>query len=516
MVFARRERNNRAVSQYAFVLDQSRCIGCHACTVACKVEHGVELGVFRTWVKYIERGDFPNTRRHFSVLRCNHCTDAPCVEICPVTALFKREDGIVDFDPSRCIGCKACLNACPYDALYIDPKSETAAKCNFCAHRVDNGLKPSCEVVCPVGAIISGDVDDPDSEVRRILGTLPTTVRAPEQGTGPNVYYVGADAAAIDPLMVGGDAYLTTELPSSQARKLAPLNAEAEARATSDIAHPQPWGWKVSSYFLSKGIAAGAMMIAVLMLAVGAHRSAFTGVVPGLLGLVGIAITGGFLVWDLKQPRRFYYLFTRPQWRSWLARGALVINVATTLALAWTVAAITDAHGLLDVLSWAMVPAGALLAGYTAFLFNQCEGRDLWQSPLLLAHTIINAVLAGAGALGLVALLVHGGATPHRVIAWCLLLAAVASVALIIQDTYGRHPTRQAERAALNLRRDLFAPQFWSGLVIGLALPAAAASAYLLVGHATALLGGAGLCALIGLWLYEDAWVRAGQSVPLS
>ena len=192
------------MTQHAFVIDQRRCIGCHACTVACKIEHGVELGVFRTWVKYVERGEFPQTRRHFAVLRWNHCTEAPCVEVCPVTALYRREDGIVDFDPERCIGCKACMNACPYDALYIDPSSHTAAKCNFCAHRVELDLKPSCEVVCPVGAIISGDVEDPDSEVSRLLGVAPSAVRSPEQGTGPNVYYLGADSAALDPLAASG------------------------------------------------------------------------------------------------------------------------------------------------------------------------------------------------------------------------------------------------------------------------------------------------------------------------
>jgi Fe-S-cluster-containing dehydrogenase component len=92
------------------------------------------------------------------------------VKICPTTALFKREDGIVDFDSDRCIGCKVCLNTCPYDARYIDPSSHTAAKCNFCAHRVELDLRPSCEVVCPVGAIVSGDLDDLGSEVSRLLG----------------------------------------------------------------------------------------------------------------------------------------------------------------------------------------------------------------------------------------------------------------------------------------------------------------------------------------------------------
>ena len=116
-----------------------------------------------------------------------------------MTALYKREDGIVDFDPERCIGCKACLNGCPYDALYIDPNSHTAAKCNFCAHRVDEGLQPACEVVCPTNAIVSGDVDDPESPVRKLIDVIPHEVRAPEQGTGPNVFYLGAEEASLEP-----------------------------------------------------------------------------------------------------------------------------------------------------------------------------------------------------------------------------------------------------------------------------------------------------------------------------
>ena len=108
--------------RYGFVIDQRKCIGCHACTVACKEENRVPLGAFRTWVKYIERGAFPDTRRYFSVLRCNHCDAAPCVTICPTVALYRRDDGIVDFDGDRCIGCKSCMQACPYDALYIDPE----------------------------------------------------------------------------------------------------------------------------------------------------------------------------------------------------------------------------------------------------------------------------------------------------------------------------------------------------------------------------------------------------------
>jgi Fe-S-cluster-containing dehydrogenase component/formate-dependent nitrite reductase membrane component NrfD len=505
------------MTQFGFILDQSRCIGCHACTVACKAEHGVEIGVFRTWVKYIERGEFPDTRQHFAVLRCNHCTDAPCVEICPVTALYKREDGIVDFDPERCIGCKACMNGCPYDALYIEPDSQTAAKCNFCAHRVDTGLKPACEIVCPTEAIISGDIGDPDSEISRILGSMPTTVRAPEQGTGPNVFYVGADEAALDPLAVsGGDAFMHTEVPPSQRQKLLPLHDGTKARVTADIDHPPPWGWRVSSYFLSKGVAAGAMLLAVLLVGIDVRDSALADVIPGLLALVGIALTGAFLVWDLKRPDRFYYLFTRPQWRSWLALGAQCINLAALTAALFTLAAVAGWDGARDVLRWPLIPGGLVLAGYTAFLFNQCEGRDLWQSPLLLPHTVINALVAGSAALGVIGLLVDSPARLLRALAWVLLGSVVASAVIIALDVFGKHPTRQAERAALNLRRDLFARRFWiGGIATGLVAPALLTAAFLAAGGG-ALLGVAGLLALVGLWFYEDAWVRAGQSVPLS
>jgi len=155
--------------KYGFIIDNRKCIGCHACTTACKSEHDVPVGVNRTYVKQVEKGVFPNTRRIFSVMRCNHCTDAPCVEICPVEALYTRDDGIVDFDNNRCIGCKSCMQACPYDALYIDPDNNTAAKCNYCAHRVEVGRAPACVDVCPEHAIIAGDMDNPETEISMLL-----------------------------------------------------------------------------------------------------------------------------------------------------------------------------------------------------------------------------------------------------------------------------------------------------------------------------------------------------------
>ena len=128
---------------YGFAIDLRKCIGCHACTIACKAEHQIPIGVNRCWVKTVEQGTFPATRRLFFPVLCNQCSNAPCVTICPTRALFKRTDGIVDLYGDVCIGCRACMVACPYDQLFIDPNTHTAEKCNFCANRVENGLLKS-------------------------------------------------------------------------------------------------------------------------------------------------------------------------------------------------------------------------------------------------------------------------------------------------------------------------------------------------------------------------------------
>ena len=116
---------------YGFVIDLKKCIGCHACTIACKSEHDVPLGVNRCWVKTVEKGTFPETQRFFLPVLCNQCEEAPCMKICPTGALYPRHDGIVDLNGDACIGCRACMVACPYDQLFIDPNTRTAEKCNF-------------------------------------------------------------------------------------------------------------------------------------------------------------------------------------------------------------------------------------------------------------------------------------------------------------------------------------------------------------------------------------------------
>ena len=179
--------------QWAMVMDVRRCTGCQGCTVACKSENEVPLGVFRTHVRYYEIGEYPDVHRARVPHICNHCKNAPCVDVCPTGASQKRKDGIVFVDYDTCIGCKSCMAACPYGARFIHPDLEVADKCTFCMHRVDADIVPSCVNTCQGGTRIFGDLDDPDSEVSKLIATNPTTVMKPGQGTEPQVYYIGAD-----------------------------------------------------------------------------------------------------------------------------------------------------------------------------------------------------------------------------------------------------------------------------------------------------------------------------------
>ena len=182
--------------QYAMVIDTRRCIGCHACTVACKSENDVPLGYNRSWVEYTEKGDFPNVDRSFLPRLCNHCSEPACVDVCPTGATYKREeDGIVVVDPDICIGCKYCIHACPYDARYLNPVTGSVDKCDFCLHRVSQGLVPSCVNTCQGRARIFGDINDPESEVSKLLAQNSYTVLLKDMGTHPNVFYIGADHA---------------------------------------------------------------------------------------------------------------------------------------------------------------------------------------------------------------------------------------------------------------------------------------------------------------------------------
>ncbi|WP_325392299.1 4Fe-4S dicluster domain-containing protein [Desulfitobacterium sp.] len=168
--------------------------GCHACTAACKVENGVPNGNFRIWVEEGEKEIVPNQMASLKLPRqCNQFRKAPCERVCPVGATYYSEDGVVLIDSKRCIGCSFCVAACPYDARFINPKTHSAEKCTFCYHRLEVGLLPACVSTCVGNARIFGDLNDPTSEVSKVLSEFSTDVLKPEMGTGPHVYYIGLD-----------------------------------------------------------------------------------------------------------------------------------------------------------------------------------------------------------------------------------------------------------------------------------------------------------------------------------
>lgn len=624
------------ITNYGFVIDNRRCIGCHACTVACKAEHDDPIGVNKTWVKYIEKGEFPNTNRNFSVMRCNHCDDSPCTDVCPVTALWERDDGIVDFDTERCIGCKACMQGCPYDALYIDPETSTAAKCNYCSHRVDAGREPACVTVCPEDAILAGDMENSDTDIAETIADQEVQARKPEKGTEPKLVYVDGDEGSLTPgATAREDHYMWSDAPNRtevqggerenfDLRKAAESLAESdvfagsraggsvddgadarpdggerpsssrasssgdggcacggscgcggdrnrnvasagdsdaddsaasgprsdggyststastgpsgegtpptegdrvtqayellheEARRVYDIgeSHYTSWGWEVYSYTWTKSIAAGAFLLPALFVLFGLVDADPTLIgVSSVVSTVFLGLTGVLLIIDLEQPARFHWVLLRPNWNSWLVKGAYIITAfGAFLGLAvggWLLGfdgLVTDPVVLL---------VGAVLAAatavYTAFLFSQSKGRDLWQSPAMPLHMLTQSAIAGAAATALLGVVAFPALVGPS--AWTLAGGLLVHLALVGSEIFTPHQTEDAEEAAARITRGPFKRAFWGSLLVGVLLPLVALA---VGGGVPFVVAGAGVLALAGLFAFEYCWITAPQTISLA
>ena len=510
------------MATYGFAIDLRKCIGCHACTIACKAEHEIPVGVNRCWVKTVEKGTFPDTRRFFFPVLCNQCTDAPCARICPTSALFKRRDGIVDLHGDSCIGCRACMEACPYDQLFIDPNTHTAEKCNFCANRVENKLLPACVIVCPTECRIFGDLDDPTSAVARIAQHEAFTVRKPEKGTGPRIFYLGAEDSTIRPEAAARPLYFK----EGQVH-LRPVGAPDEdpespgdPRVDYDIPHAKPWGRDMVLYLFFKAISTGVMLLAALLWLDGARDTLIEIVAPAI-SLVFVALTSIVLISDLERPERFYYILTRSNWRSWLVWGTWFLIAHGTLSAAWLAAGWFGSRGAISLLAIPTLATAILATSYTGFLFAQGLGRDLWQGPHAALDLIAQSGTAGAATLLLVAgisgIWTAGALTLLGVVFMISVLAHL--VVLLFENVLSPSPTRHHELAVQTIRRGAYAPLFWGGaiaaggvvpplLLLGAGIAGAAGSPVVVtLASALALAGGAA-------WDY--IWVEAGQSVPLS
>jgi Fe-S-cluster-containing dehydrogenase component/formate-dependent nitrite reductase membrane component NrfD len=538
--------------KYGFVIDNRKCIGCHACTTACKSEHEVPVGVNRTWVKQVEKGEFPESRRLFSVMRCNHCTDAPCVEICPTEALFIRPDGIVDFDKDRCIGCKSCMQACPYDALYIDPETSTAAKCNYCAHRIDVGLEPACVNVCPEHAIISGDMENPDTEIAQLLSRQAVKTRKPEKATIPNLFYIDADDASLIPsateptntslwgsqsMGVGHFtkaaekmAFDNTDLIShlmeinggyetKEGKVTTPKTVEVVMNNTKQVYNTPDkgilWGWEVSGYVWTKAISAGMLLVPIIALLTGTVDIAnYLWSTGAIIGLIFLTLTGLLLVMDLDQPKRFVYVLLRPHWGSWLVKGGYAITIYGGLLALILAAQFFNLEAILVPSYFITGILAVIVAIYTAFLFAQAKGRDFWQSPTMAIHMLVHSIMAGIAVYFLITLVTDFDAT------WIKYLGIVGIITMAINlftmavELTMTHPTQDAKTVVSMILKGRYKNQFWLGaILLGNIIPLG----LLIFGGFTPLIGAiAGIAMLIGIYFNNHIWVEAPQRIQLS
>ncbi len=178
---------------WGMVIDLRKCIGCQACTVACSTENQIPIGKFRTIVSTYEVERSGISRRVNLPRLCNHCEKPACTQVCPTQATYKRADGVVVVDNTMCIGCGYCIQACPYEARFINPLTRTADKCTFCLHRIEAGLYPACVETCVGEARVFGNFNDPQSEVSKLVSQYPVGVLKKSMGTEPMVYYIGLD-----------------------------------------------------------------------------------------------------------------------------------------------------------------------------------------------------------------------------------------------------------------------------------------------------------------------------------
>ncbi len=523
---------------FGFIIDNRKCIGCHACTVACKSEHDVPIGVNRTWVKYVEKGEFPDTRRLFSVMRCNHCADAPCVEICPTEALYTRKDGIVDFDDRRCISCKACTQACPYDSIYIHPETMTAAKCNYCSHRTDIGLEPACVVVCPEHAIISGDMDNPNTEISQLLARETVSVRKAEKGTNPKLFYIDGDKVSLNPTETNQSADYMWSSQSAGVGKYAKFaeqrinespNKEEINKQKTNFVQIEPrtkkarrvydapskgvlWGWEVSAYILTKAIAAGAFLLPL----VGGYFMEIPELVKqigAIVSLIFLTITGILLIMDLGRPDRFLYVLFRPQWKSWLSRGSYIITVYGGILTLWLAASLLGFSDYLKFIEPFGIIFALLSAVYTAFLFAQAKGRDFWQSPMLGLHMIIHSLMAGFAVYLLVNLFLNVSVGFTLVLTFLSIVTLAVHLITLAIELTTTHSTEDAHTVVQMITKGQFSWAFWWGMILcGNVLPLAL---LLLTGNIF-ILALAGILILIGLGFAQHIWVKAPQLIPLS
>ena len=179
------------MARYGMLINTKKCVGCYACRLACQAKNHLEPG--ESFIKFheLETGTYPNVYNEIVPTQCQHCEDAPCAAVCPTHATYVTDSGVVLVDPEKCIGCKYCMAACPYQARWVDDETGEVGKCAFCHHRTTHGLLPACVGTCITRARYFGDLNDPESDIAKKIAASDTDVLHADLGLDPSLHYIG-------------------------------------------------------------------------------------------------------------------------------------------------------------------------------------------------------------------------------------------------------------------------------------------------------------------------------------
>lgn len=395
------------MTRYAMVVDLNRCVGCQTCTAACKHANATSPGVQWRRVLDVETGEFPEVRRAFVPVGCMHCEDPPCVDVCPSTATRKRGDGLVTIDYDLCIGCAYCAVACPYQARFKVEQPRyaygarrmkhevqredhrrigVAQKCTFCIERIDAGTAkrlvpgaapeatPACAASCIAEALQFGDLDDPKSNVSRLVTSHKTFRMHEELGTRPNLIYLWdrKRAANDDPPAIESSApHMTADAPEG----VAPWAQ-------------QSWDVRAAANFMGGG--AGVGLLAACALA------GIAGTAIPVLPLVALLLIGAglFCVWlEIGRPFRFLNVFLHPQ-SSWMTREAIT---ALPLFCLGAFALVTPTPRLSALLTTLTAAVGLVFLYCQARILQAAKGIPAWREPAVVPLIIGTGLAEGAG-----------------------------------------------------------------------------------------------------------------------
>ena len=291
---------------------------------------------------------------------------------------------------------------------------------------------------------------------------------------------------------------------------------EVLAREVYDVPHPAPWGWKIAAYLWTKAIAAGVLLVAAILLSSAPQTAPtlFNIVCPGV-ALAALAATSALLIFDLKRPDRFFYLITKPNFRSWLVIGTYFLLGYGALAGAWLLFGIF-AGSVPGVLRWLAAAFAVASACYSAFLFAQAKGRDLWQSPLFLWHLLVQSLVAGSATILIAGILIDTSPQILRPAVLILSISMILGLSMILGEIFLPHISEDARIATHTLVSGQLSWRFWTFILVGQVAPIILTAVAVTSVVPVAVVFAAALLALAGGLGYEVLWVKAGQAVPLS